>query len=216
MPPARRRILYALLGATWVASTAFGLSRLWTYESTPGTPARAPAGWPKDARVPRAPDKPTLVLLIHPRCPCSRATLGELAAIMTDCRGRLAATVLMLHPAGTPAGWERTDLWNTAAAIPGVTVLADEQGAQARRFGAATSGQALLYAPNGQLLFAGGITASRGHRGDNAGRDAITTLVLHDDRATHPTPAQTPVYGCPLTNDPAPCPTQGTPACPTR
>jgi hypothetical protein len=214
MPPARRRILYALLGATWVAAITLGLSRLWSYESTPGTAARAPAGWPNDARVPRAADKPTLVLLIHPRCPCSRATLGELAAVMTDCRGQLAATVLVLHPTGTPAGWEHTDLWDTAAAIPGVTVLADEQGAQARLFGAATSGQALLFDTAGRLLFAGGITASRGHRGDNAGRDAITALVLHNH--PRPAPAQTPVYGCPLTNDRISCPTKGAPACPIR
>ena len=215
MPPARRRILFALLTALWATSTAFGLSYLWAYDSTPGRPARAPRAWPHDARVTLAADRPTLILLIHPHCPCSRATLGELAALMTDCRDHLAATVLMLRPDGTPPGWEHTDLWDSAAAIPGVTVLADEQGAHARLFGAATSGQALLYAPDGQLLFAGGITASRGHRGDNPGRAAITTLVLQDGDP-RPGPAQTPVFGCPLTNDRTSCPTKGTPACPTR
>jgi hypothetical protein len=219
MPPARRRILFALLAATWAASTAFGLSCLWTYESTPGRPAHPPRAWPQGARVTLAPDRPTLILLIHPHCPCSRATLGELAALMTDCRDQLAATVLMLRPDGTPAGWAHTDLRDSAAAIPGVNVFADEQGADSRRLGAATSGQALLYAPDGRLLFAGGITASRGHRGENAGRAAITTLVLPNRSAAPaavPAPAQTPVYGCPLTNDSAPCPPQGTQACPIR
>jgi hypothetical protein len=45
-------------------------------------------------------------------------------------------------------------------------------------------------------MFAGGITESRGHSGDNAGRSAITAMVLGE---TLPKAAgHTPVYGCPL------------------
>ena len=117
---------------------------------------------------------------------------------MTDCDGRLATAVLMLRPAGMPDDWVHTDLWSSAAAIPGVSVLADDEGAEARRFGAATSGQALLYSADGQLLFAGGITESRGHSGDNAGRSAIESLVLGSQTIPTTRPALTPVYGCPL------------------
>jgi hypothetical protein len=213
MPLARGRILYAIVGAVWVAAVALGLSRLWTYESTPGAPARLPVAWPVGSSVPRTPNLPTLVLLTHPHCPCSRATIGELAALMTTCRGRLTATVLMLRPDGMPDGWERTDLWDAAAAIPGVAVTADPGGAEARQFGASTSGQALLFAPDGRLLFAGGITESRGHRGDNAGRATIAALALGQAPAPAK-PATAPVYGCPLSGGPAPCPNEGAPACP--
>jgi hypothetical protein len=46
------------------------------------------------------------------------------------------------------------------------------------------------------LLFSGGITASRGHAGGNAGESAIVALVNHQ------TPAQTEtlVFGCALAN----------------
>ncbi len=44
--------------------------------------------------------------------------------------------------------------------------------------GSSTSGQVLLYDPSGRLAFSGGITAARGHVGDNAGSDAIVGLVM--------------------------------------
>jgi hypothetical protein len=141
---------------------------------------------------------PALVILMHPHCPCSRATVDELSKLMTHCQGKLTATVVMIQPTGTPAGWERTDLWSSAAAIPGVTLMSDPDGVETHRFGALTSGQALLYSPDGQLLFSGGITESRGHSGDNDGRSLIESLVLHEMAQPDAQVPTTPVYGCPL------------------
>ncbi|HYE19874.1 MAG TPA: hypothetical protein VEA69_15605 [Tepidisphaeraceae bacterium] len=173
--------------------------------------------WPANVGVARSDGSPALVLAVHPRCPCSRATIGELAKLMTDCRGRVTATVLMLRPAGVPAGWERTGLWDAAAAIPGVTVVADDAGRAAGRFGAATSGQALLYGADGRLLFAGGITESRGHSGDNAGRSALTASILGGAPTDTSAVVRTPVYGCPLFDLPTTCTSkEGPPACHTK
>jgi hypothetical protein len=101
----------------------------------------------------------------------------------------------MNRPEGAGEGWERTDLWQRASAIPGVCVVTDPCGAEARRFGAATSGQAMLYDPAGKLLFCGGITGARGHAGGNAGFDAV--LQRFQVASAMPT-TQTPVYGCEL------------------
>src|SRR5438874_1003930 len=98
------RLIWAAMGALWVPAVAFGLSRLWTYESTAGAPAHPPLNWPADTQVARPAGLPTLVLLMHPHCPCSRATIGELAKVMTECQGKLSATVLMLRPAEMPNG----------------------------------------------------------------------------------------------------------------
>jgi hypothetical protein len=132
---------------------------------------------------------------------------------MTDCNGKVRASVLFLRPPGVPGGWERTGLWSDAAAIPGVTVVADDGGAELRRFGATTSGQTLLYSPEGRLLFAGGITESRGHGGDNAGRSAVTAIVLGAAPAPD-APAHTPVYGCSLSDGPSTCQKKGSDPCP--
>lgn len=196
----------------WSALVAAGAVRLWAYDAAAGVPAHPPTDWPADAHIVRNAGKATLVLLVHPHCPCSRATIGELAKLMTHCGGRLATTVLMLQPAGRSDNWVHTDLWSSAAAIPGVTVLADRQGTESRRFGAATSGQSLLYSADGRLLFAGGITESRGHSGDNAGRSAIESLVMTTGSRSARGPARAPVYGCPLFGPDA-CQNEGTNPC---
>ena len=193
----RRQFLWFALIAGWAIAVGVGGLRLFRYESAAGAQANAPAHWPTETRVVRKPGQPTLVLLIHPHCPCTRATIGELSKLMTDCQGKLSATVFVIRLPGVAENWEKTDLWTSAAAIPGVTVLSDEDGREAQRFGALTSGQAELYAADGTLLFSGGITESRGHSVDNAGRSAITELVLHRP-PTIAAAAHTPVYGCPL------------------
>lgn len=131
--------------------------------------------------------------MLHPRCPCSRATLRELALIMTRGRGRCAAYVVFANPEGD-AEWAATDLWDQAAAIPGVRLIRDDGDVEARRFGAETSGQAFLYGADGRLLFRGGITPGRGHSGDNLGRTAILSLL----DGGHAERDETPVFGCHL------------------
>lgn len=174
-----------------------GLSIVWRYENTPGVGATPPSAWPVDSKIDRAADRATLVLVVHPHCPCSRASLGELSVLMAHSQGRMSTHVLFIRPIGFSEDWEKTDLWKTAAAIPGVQVLSDVGGVEARRFQSATSGQAILYDAQGVLLFSGGITGSRGHSGDNAGRSAIVSLLNHE-RAER---EEAFVFGCPLFED---------------
>ena len=188
-----RSILIATCAA-WALMSGAGIRLLWNYENTPGSVAAAPSTFPSDSGVRLATDLPTLVMLVHPHCPCTRASIGELARLMTQAQGRVTAYVLFLKPAGFANDWERTDLWQSAASIPGVNVVVDNEGAEARRFHAVTSGQTALYDVAGHLLFSGGITASRGHSGDNAGRSAIVSLLNAGDAER----TETSVFGCPL------------------
>jgi hypothetical protein len=104
------------------------------------------------------------------------------------------AYFVFVRPSGFAQDWERTDLWTSAAMIPGVAVSADNEGVEGRRFASQTSGQVMLYGADGYLLFSGGVTAARGHSGDNTGRDAIVALLTGNGSAVE----QTPVFGCPL------------------
>lgn len=180
----------------WLGLVAGGLHFVWGYENSPGRSGAPPMHWPDDSAIRRNPELPTLVLFIHPHCPCSRATIGELAILMARSQGRVHATAVFVTPAGFK-GWERTDLWTSARDIPGVTISVDENGVEAQRFRSETSGQVALYGQNGQLLFSGGITGSRGHSGDNAGRTAIQSLLANGQVSTK----ETPVFGCPLVKD---------------
>jgi hypothetical protein len=187
-----QRLLIAA-GVVWVLVIGVGLTLLWSYENAPGPVIAPPSLWPADSRVQLSPDRPTLIMLAHPHCPCTRASIGELARLMTQAQDRVTAYVLFLKPAGASDDWEKTDLWQSAASIPGVNVVVDD-GAEAQRFQAVTSGQTILYDAEGRLLFSGGITGSRGHSGDNAGRDAIVSM-LHTGKAER---SETFAFGCPL------------------
>lgn len=190
----KKFFLTALLGVTWVAAVAFGLRVLLRYESTPGRIGAVGGSWPATSAISQTGLKPTLVMLAHPHCPCTRASIGELAQIMADTQGKLDAYVLFTKPTGAGGDWDDTELRRSAASIPGVRVATDADGSDAGRFGAKTSGHTLLFGRDGALLFSGGITASRGHAGRNAGESAIIAAVngKRSDRA------QTPVFGCSL------------------
>jgi hypothetical protein len=193
----KRSITVALLLATWTGCVAFGLRVLWQYSQTPSRAANPPASWPAGTALTKLRGRSSLLLFVHPECPCSRASLGELARILAAAPGRLDASVLFSIPDGDPLGWSQSDLIRSAMAIPGVRVVHDTNGATARAFGVRTSGQTLFYGADGRLAFNGGITASRGHSGDNDGSDAVMALLLeHSPR--HP---NTPVFGCALVSE---------------
>jgi hypothetical protein len=175
----------------WAAIIGFGLHQLWRYESDPGIAEEAPSHWPSSSKI-TPPHSATLVMFAHPRCPCTRASIGELALLMTRCQSNLTAYVLFYKPKDSPADWDKTDLWYSAADIPGVNVIDDEDGLEARRFHAVTSGHTIVYDAKASLLFSGGITASRGHSGDNDGRSAIVSLLTEGASER----AQTLTFGC--------------------
>ncbi len=190
--PRGARLLIVAGLAAWVLTIGAGLAILWAYADTPGRPAAADATWPAGASIARNTHTPVLLLFLHPRCPCSRATIGELARLLAGARTPVATYALFYRPSDAEPGWERTDLWDSAAAIPGVHVMSDERGRQARVFGAFVSGQTLLYGATGSLLFSGGITGARGHEGDNPGRTAVTSMLAGERTDI----LRTPVFGC--------------------
>jgi hypothetical protein len=95
-------------------------------------------------------------------------------------------------------------LVNTAQQIPAIEVMIDGGGNEAQAFHATASGEAFLYDAGGHLLFHGGITASRGHEGQNAGREALTALI----DGHWPSHRKTPVFGCQLSDHCRPEPTR--------
>jgi hypothetical protein len=186
--------LWVAIGVFWLIAVAGGMRVLWNYENTSGAAGDPPANWPAQSRIPRTPGLPTIVVMGHPKCPCTRATIGELAVMMARLQNRVTAVVVLVRPHGTPDGWDDTDLRRSAAQIPGVTVMSDLDEVEVDRFNAEVSGQTMLYDVGGKLVFSGGITASRGHSGDNAGRSSIVSFVTDGTGGL----SRTPVFGCAL------------------
>jgi hypothetical protein len=199
---AKRRLRAVALGAAflvWMAVVITGLGQLWVYAETPGPSATAPDSWPTASHIVRDTHRPLLLMFLHPQCPCSRASVGELALLMAHVQGQVTAKVFVYRPVKEEPDWEHTDLWTSAAAIPGVQVATDLTGSEAAIFGAAVSGQTLLYDRDGRLTFNGGITAARGHAGDNPGRSTLLSLLGEGTAAT----SRTPVFGCALSDAPS-------------
>lgn len=189
-----RRGVWIAAGLGWLGAVGAGMALVMDYDTRPGAPAAAPLVWPKGSRVMLAADRPTLIMLAHPRCDCTRASLTELAELLARAKQRPQSYVVFIKPAQTGAAWERTAVWTQATSIPGIEVLRDDYGDEARRFGVQTSGQVMMFLPDGRLAFSGGATSARGKTGLSIGR--TTLLDLLDGRAASTFTA--PVYGCPL------------------
>jgi len=188
----RSKLFLLTLAAVWVAIVAMGIVILEREEFTPVKTLPSVTAFPHDSAIPLAADKPTLLLFAHPYCPCTRASLHDLDELLANIQNKVSVIMIFTIPDGITPGWKDGYLWKTAATMPGLRVMTDRGGQEARRFGVKGSGHTLLYSPSGKLLFSGGITESRGHEGDNPGSTAIASLVLHG----HSSVTHTPVFGC--------------------
>ena len=194
-----RRVTIMLV--LWASTVGTGLGYLVWYSNAPGTTGAPPRKWPVDSAMQPNGDRPTLMMFIHPRCPCTQASLEEFARLLARCKDLANVYAVFVRPPGVAKGWEKAGNWRTASAIPEVNMVVDENGAEARRFGATTSGHVQLYDAEGDLQFSGGITGARSHAGDNAGADAVQSWLrrgIVDRRETF-------VFGCPLLSSHSEC-----------
>ena len=177
------RVWVPVLGAIWLSAAGAGLWALWRYDNTPGEAARAPEQWPALTTLARATDRPTLVMLAHPHCTCTRASLGELAEAIARAHTPPKTYVLFMTPTALRRRLGADRSLANGGGLPGVTVVRDDDGREAQHFGAATSGQTLLYDERGALVFSGGITGARAHAGDNLGRQSLVALLNREPAA---------------------------------
>lgn len=194
MRPSRQDSLLLLLVGVWLLAASTGFRALARYALTPGPVGPEVSYWPANSQLVPSTDASTLLYFAHPRCPCTRAGLGELEQLLVGARGQLTAQVVFYRPPQAVDDWAKTGMWQRAEGIPGITVRVDAGGDEARRFGVATSGETLVYDSRGLLRFRGGITAARGHSGDNPGRTSLQNYL----RTGVVELSQTPVFGCSL------------------
>ncbi|WP_153556176.1 hypothetical protein [Roseimaritima sediminicola] len=190
------------LGGLWYATTRYQFRRPPVAESSIAT------SWPATSRLELAARRDTLVYLIHPRCPCTRASTRQLQRLLDGnlLRREQQPRVLVLAsvPSGaeasasprheaqreTDSSWTDTDLLRRCRQLPRSTVVLDVGGEESQRFGGRISGTVLLFDSAGNRLFAGGITAARGLEGDNP-----AAARLHDLLCRQATPSPSLLTG---------------------
>src|SRR5687768_13393663 len=101
--PMKRGWLLAFL--IWWALIVGGYGLLFRYSFAVGKASPAPRSIPSSlaASVPLM--KPQLFVALHPHCPCSRATVSELAKILTRATNSSDVTLLIFKPANEPDAW---------------------------------------------------------------------------------------------------------------
>lgn len=175
------------LVAIWLSSLCLGHLAWMVHDLTPGPgPKGNPTLDPSEAWQ--------MEVYLHPRCGCSTATVGAVAEVVRSAQVPLRVRFAFLQPLEGADGWERTDLWRDAEAIPGAEIETDLDGTAARRAGAITSGSVLLYAPNGELAFRGGVTAARGSSASCEGRRMVQEILSGRSCES----SEAPVFGCRL------------------
>jgi hypothetical protein len=140
-------------------------------------------------------ESPAAFFFFHPNCPCTAATIAELETLLsqTYVSGRSIPKLYgFVYRPEEGGSWTDTASINQARGIRGLTLIDDPGAVMAKRFGAAVSGQVLMYSAEGRLVFNGGITESRGHQGENSGLDQLRAFL--DNRV--PQIAGFPVFGC--------------------
>ena len=177
----------------WLFLILACLVPLFFYQGQAGKKAEAPPRWPGFLSPG---ENFTLLLFVHPGCPCTRASLRELERFTAREWEGLKTYAFFTTPAEVEPNFHKTDLWRLANRIPRVIAHLDEGGRLSQEFGCFTSGQVLLYDGEGRLRFAGGITASRGHEGASIGLEAITMQL-----EGHLGVTEVEVYGCPIVSE---------------
>lgn len=177
----------------WVGGIVAGIVSLNRYKSKPGAAAAAPSSWPAESRIERDDERPTLLFFAHPLCPCTRASVAELGKLLDRHGDRVRTVVVAMRPLSATKEWRASGMLERARRFPSSTIIEDPGAIESGHFGAKTSGTAMLYSPDGSLLFKGGLTVARGHQGDNPGAGAIASLLTDGTAATG-----TPVFGCSL------------------
>jgi hypothetical protein len=190
----RRHVISAVLvvaGLLWAGTVGAMFRAVRRFETTPGRAAAAHASWPAASTIARPEGAWTLLTLIHPHCSCSRASVEELQAILEKAPPSLRSIVLVYRPSEFSPKWQDTEVVQAAHRLPRTRVITDLDAREARLFGGFTSGQTFLYDGDGRLRFSGGVTALRGHAGQNSGVAAVVRIAKSGvGRGSHP------VFGC--------------------
>lgn len=183
----------------WLSLVATGMIALSDYSTRPCEPGQVATQWPATTALKLSATKPTVVMLLHPKCVCSKASISELARAFPDGTRRVEFKALFYQPAGRDEDWVRTNHWKRLTTLDQEAPVVDREGLEAKRFGVQTSGHVLVYTPAGQLVFSGGISNGRGHEGDNPGRQALVAAVNGSETSQR----DFAVFGCPINHLPA-------------
>ena len=178
----------------WGITVLGGVLAVTAYSNSPGTQLDTGYEWPTGSTITLHSHLPTILLFVHPKCPCSLATVRELQRSLGSDSDAMSIQIGLYCPEDSEGSWTDTRLKRLAEQAFANSTFVDQNGTEAKRFGAITSGHVLAFSPTGRRLFRGGVTSARGHEGDNLGVEALRKIVAGEPNSC----TTTPVFGCPI------------------
>lgn len=190
----------------WLVSVVVAFLQLADYACRPGQAAEPRSAWPSETKLNFIDDHWNVLVFMHPKCPCSRASMTELQRVieqLEDSNGQNIVTqFVFFHPEAESQAdsedWNDSELIRASSKLTDLAPWFDRGAVESRRFGATTSGHVMAYSPSGELGFSGGVTVRRSHEGDNAAAQALAEIL---DGSVNIEPTY-PVFGCPITGCP--------------
>jgi len=198
--------------ALWCVLVGACLGWQLSYEASPGEVGPVPETCPETLRGLRTPGRALAVLALHPRCPCSAASVAEFERAAARLHGTVDLVVLVTSPTSGDTDWTESPTVARARLIPGTRVNVDYTGSSCDTLGMRTSGHVVAYDAAGCLVFSGGLTPGRGQAGTSASLNTLLgTFAPAPDAAGDA--AHAPIFGCRLVAPPAhaPCCAAGAP-----
>lgn len=161
----------------WFLTIFTAFASLISYSDRPGSSGSPESTWPENSKISLEKEKSTIVIALHAGCPCSKATLSEYEKVSSRVNDSVTTYALLFVPRNHVELWESNPFKERLERIPGVNIIQDTDGELAHAFGIETSGHVLLYAPDGNLKFSGGITDGRAHEGTSYSETYLENLI---------------------------------------
>ncbi|WP_435022672.1 RedB protein (plasmid) [Tundrisphaera sp. TA3] len=178
--------------ALWLGMVAAGFRAIEVHETTAGDVGRVPASWPDATTLDFVPRRPNVLMAVHPRCPCTRASLDLLLAGTRGMALDASIRLLVYRPEDATPDWGGASVMPFVGSGGGAAVVDDPGGREAATFGLVTSGAVAAYDGEGRLRFSGGLTAVRGRDIPSRGAEALGSVLSGRDPST----GSSSVFGC--------------------
>jgi hypothetical protein len=184
----------------WLLSALAAFSYINRYSTRPGAVGELP---PRSEiqRILSNNDQTSIILFVHPKCVCSDATVDELKDLLSQFEKKQQPQVYVqfYYPADKTPEWAKeSDLYKKLSLFKDWHLRLDQAGGQAFAWGAMTSGYAIMVNKQGNVIFNGGLTVTRGHRGENIGKSGLKKAISFYSELSPDTPLQGPTFGCSL------------------
>src|SRR5687768_1828200 len=127
MNGARARLYAAVFGWSIVALGVWLWMTVYAFEAYQPADRFRHASWPKNSRVSLADSRCTLLFFIHPRCPCTRASVTELEKLLAghtlEKRQRPEVIVVAAVPPEASTEWRDSNTIKRAMHLPNAALF---------------------------------------------------------------------------------------------